>query len=589
MDENARFTFLLVIVVVLLAAASGQTQDTPVRTTSSGQIAGFTSTADGRTVENYLGVPFAAPPTDSLRFAPPRPVQPWEGVRNASVFGSECVQTSPGGPMSEDCLYLNVYVPRQVGQAAALSVMVYIHGGAFQFGSASNMEGVDWLAAVGDVIVVTLNYRLNVFGFLSTGDRNSPGNFGLMDQRAAIVWVKDNIRNFGGDPDSITVYGLSAGSIAVSLQMLSPINNGLFSRVICESGTSIGPGAINPRPLESVRNLCRLMNCASDDPAAMVSELRAADPVQLTNAAATFTGTPPLRYWTPVVDGDFIPEDPLHILQSGALENRDVLLGSNDDEGGYLYEDPRFLAVDNVEAVKSLVQGLLPGFFTEVNQTWRICGDVLEALTYDYDMWNEEDPASLRRSLIDLYGDFTYVANTVQKADLYSKRNYTAYMYQFAHRLSYSPLPPGVGASHATNYNFIFPSSGFLERATDGEKNLMRTMMTLWSNFAKTGNPNSPADTTLPVDWPKYLPSTRQYLRLTDTMSPGSVLSNLRPKHTFFWTKTAPALDGRTCECQTCTPGVTSGAITFVGKTLMACVVACLMSYMYNHFPGAGS
>ncbi|XP_078597936.1 cholinesterase-like [Branchiostoma floridae x Branchiostoma japonicum] len=576
MEECARFSFLFVLVVIaLLTVVSGQ--DSPTRTTASGDIVGFTSIADGRTVENYLGIPYAAPPTGNLRFSPPRPVQSWEGVRNASVFGNECVQTSPGGPMSEDCLYLNVWVPRTGGQM--LSVMVYIHGGALQSGT-GNKEGADWLAAIGDVIVVAMNYRLNVFGFLSTGDRNSPGNYGLMDQRAAIVWVKESIHNFGGDPDSITVYGLSAGSIAVSHQMLSPKNNGLFSRVICESGVATGPGTINYHPMESVRKLCNVMNCTSDDAAGMVSHLRAADPVQLTNAAATFTGTPPLRYWAPVIDGDFIPEEPLHILESGVLQNRDLLLGSNDDEGGYLFGDPGFLAVNNVLMVKGLLQVTFPGFFTE---------DVLEALTYDYDMWNEEDPASLRRSLVDLYGDFTYVANTVQTANIYSKRNYTTYMYQFAHRLSNSPFPPGVGASHANNHFFIFPSSDFLERATVDEKNLMRTMIKLWTNFAKTGNPNSPADTTLPVEWPKYLPSTKQYLRLTANMAPESVQSNLRPKRTFFWTKTAPSLDGKTCRCQTCTdPDVTSGAITFVGKSVVACVIAGLLSYMYNYFPGTG-
>ncbi|CAH1264878.1 BCHE [Branchiostoma lanceolatum] len=572
MDKNARFSFLLVLLVVL-AAVSGQ--DSPTRTTSSGEIVGFTSVAEGRTVEHYLGIPYAAPPTGSLRFTPPRPVQPWEGVRNASVFGSECVQTEPGGAMSEDCLFLNVWVPRQGG--SAMSVMIYIHGGAFQSGS-GNKENVDLLAAVGDVIVVTLNYRLNVFGFLSTGDRSSPGNYGLMDQRAAIVWVKDNIANFGGDPDSITLYGLSAGSIAVSHQMLSPKNNGLFSRVICESGASTGPGAINYRPLEAVKNLCKAMNCTSDDPAGMVAELRAADATVLTNVAATFTGLPPLRHWAPVIDGDFIPEEPLDILESGSVENRDMLLGSNNDEGGFIYEDQRFLAVNNVQMAKMLIQATFSSFVTE---------DVLEALTYDYDMWDEEDAALVRRSVADFYGDFTYVANTVQTANVYSKRNYTTYMYQFAHRLSYSSYPQGVGASHGTNHQFVFPYQSFLDRATDDEMNLMRTMMKLWSNFAKTGNPNSPADTSLSVEWPKYLPSTKQYLRLTANMSPDSVQTNLRPKQAFFWTKTAPSLDGRTCKCQTCSPDATSGAMAFVGKTLMACVIACVLSYVYNYFPSA--
>ncbi|CAH1239405.1 CES4A [Branchiostoma lanceolatum] len=244
----------------LLLSASCAAQE-PVVPTKYGRISGYTAAADysGAAVRTFLGVPFAKPPTGDLRFMPPVEPEPWDGVREATTFGAACPQEGmylPGfaepfytadRDWSEDCLYMDVYAPvRSSGAEDPLAVMVYIHGGGWQVGTGSNSNGTQ-LAAEQNVIVVTFNYRLGVFGFLGTGDHHAPGNAGLLDQTEAIRWVKDNIANFGGDGDRITIFGLSAGGMAVSLHLLSPLNSGLFHRAITQSGSPFTPAFLGTK------------------------------------------------------------------------------------------------------------------------------------------------------------------------------------------------------------------------------------------------------------------------------------------------------------------------------------------------------
>jgi len=216
-----------------------------------GTIADMPPDANG--VRNFKGIPFAAPPVGDLRWREPQPVKPWQGERSADQFGPRCMQTSrlgaidPLNPrMSEDCLYLNVWTPANAPNDK-LSVMVWIHGGSFNVGAGSEpwYDGAN--LAKNGVIVVTLNYRVDVFGFLAHPDltteseHHASGNYGLQDQLAALGWVKRNITTFGGDPDRVTVFGESAGSLSVSVLMASPLGRGLFARAIGESGAMLYP------------------------------------------------------------------------------------------------------------------------------------------------------------------------------------------------------------------------------------------------------------------------------------------------------------------------------------------------------------
>ncbi|NXS08381.1 SASB hydrolase, partial [Neodrepanis coruscans] len=223
--------------------------------TKSGRVRGYQFRVDSaqRSVNVFLGLPFAKPPVGSLRFSEPQPPEPWEGVRDATAYPPMCPQDSVQGQyfsdfitnrkekvplqMSEDCLYLNVYTPVSTGEQK-LPVLVWIHGGGLILGAASTYDG-SALAALDNVVVVTIQYRLGILGYFSTGDEHARGNWGYLDQVAALKWIQENIIHFGGDPGSVTITGESAGGISVSALILSPLAKGLFHKAISESGTAL--------------------------------------------------------------------------------------------------------------------------------------------------------------------------------------------------------------------------------------------------------------------------------------------------------------------------------------------------------------
>eukprot|EP00058_Branchiostoma_floridae_P021065 XP_002606555.1 hypothetical protein BRAFLDRAFT_247407 [Branchiostoma floridae] len=463
-------SILGLFLLAVLQTVSGQ--DSPTRVTESGTIMGSTATVERIVVERYLGVPYATPPLGNLRFLKPQPVRAWEGVKYANDYGDSCMQypLPENIVTSEDCLYLNVFVPRVTLEEDEenMAVMVYLHGGRFNTDTATNYNG-EWLAAVGSVIVVTVNYRLSVFGFLSTGDRTAPGNYGLMDQRAAIQWVKDNINNFGGDPDRITLFGESAGGASVSMQMLSPQNNGLFQRAICQSGVAMSPGMINLDPLAATRALCEYLNCRTQDPVDMVTVLRRMSANELAQAAARFTGIH-WRIWTPVIDGEFLPDDPVRLLERGSVPDRQLLLGFNEDEGAYL-----------------MYEGL-PGYYIRNRETYNYYMNASLFHIFPTNTETSTATEAFQQTFTTMYGDFAYIASTMQMANLYRQLNMATFVYQFTHARR-TNLPAWAGAVHADELYYLFPTvrGNNPDLMTDDEMQLVNAMMTYWSNFAKTG------------------------------------------------------------------------------------------------------
>ncbi|XP_018431316.1 PREDICTED: cocaine esterase-like, partial [Nanorana parkeri] len=245
--------------LLLAGLCAGGEDGRPLLSTRYGKLRGKTVTAKAadRTVHAFYGVPFAKPPVGPLRFAASGAPENWNGVREATEHPPMCVQ-DPAimknlidvfkakfviPPTSEDCLYLNVFTPGDRGQDAKLPVMVFIHGGALVMGAAMMFEG-SALSAHENVVVVSIQYRLGILGFFSSGDSQAAGNYGFLDQVEALRWVKENIADFGGDPDSVTIFGESAGGVSVSALVLSPLAKGLFHRAIAESGVAIMPGLI---------------------------------------------------------------------------------------------------------------------------------------------------------------------------------------------------------------------------------------------------------------------------------------------------------------------------------------------------------
>ncbi|XP_078676528.1 cocaine esterase-like [Branchiostoma floridae x Branchiostoma belcheri] len=548
---HRRSSICLRIFALFLVAVSRPVvgQESPTRVTESGTIMGSTATVERVVVERYLGVPYAAPPLGNLRFLKPQPVREWEGVKYANDYGDSCMQYPQPENIatSEDCLYLNVFVPRVTLEEdeTNMAVMVYLHGGRFNSDTATAYNG-EWLAAVGEVIVVTVNYRLNVFGFLSTGDRTAPGNYGLLDQQAAVQWVRDNIDNFGGDPNRITLFGQSAGGASVSMQVLSPQNNGLFKRAICQSGVAMSPGMINLDPLASVRALCEYLNCRTQDPVDMVTVLRRVSANELARAAARFTGNYTERIWTPVIDGDFLPDDPVRLLERGSVPDRQLLLGFNQDEGAYLMMEglPGYYINNRATYNYYMNASLFHAFPTNTEA-------VVEAVALEYGSWNETSADSLQQTFTTMYGDFAYIASTMQMANLYRQLRMSTYVYQFTHARR-STLPAWAGAVHGDELYFLFPTArgNNPDLMTDDEMQLVRIMMTYWSNFAKSGNPNNPYNPVLPTSWPRYQGDQR-FIDLTIRMSDTSAGQYIRPRRTFFWTRMMPALDSQSCSAET--------------------------------------
>ncbi|XP_055533358.1 juvenile hormone esterase-like [Wyeomyia smithii] len=312
----------------------------------------FTS-PNGTQYEAYLGVPYARPPVGELRFKNPQPVEPWTGNYNATFERAKCVQKNDLEPNasvegSEDCLYMNVYKPQlSKNPDKPLAVLVYIHGGGYFAGSASQGEfGPDRFMDTGEVIVVVMQYRLGVFGFLSTGDEFASGNFGLKDQNAVLRWVQKNIAQFGGDPTLVTLFGQSAGGSSVQMHMMSPLSKGLFSRAVIMSGSALG---FWHRPVENPLKMAQEQAAAVgiDSPSAMSSEelvqaLRQVDALELGRSIdkLKFWHIYPLVFWRPVVEkyvdsATFISEDPRTLWANGAYHQIPWRIGYVPNEGAF--------------------------------------------------------------------------------------------------------------------------------------------------------------------------------------------------------------------------------------------------------------
>ena len=321
--------------------------------TKNGDLEGFvTSYANFsfayKHVKKFLGVPFAAPPTSQLRFKPPEPPLKWKPkVRSAKRHGNVCWQGKAyevrfkkfvhNFTYSEDCLFLDIYTP---DVKSKLPVMFYIHGGSYEFGATVTFPG-DILALHGAVVVIT-QYRLGPFGFLTTGDSASPGNFGMLDQVAALQWVKENVENFGGDPGKVTIFGLSAGGTSVSLHLLSPMSEGLFQQAIAESGVDLSPFAIQPTSfgLRFANELAGYLDCPTSDHSEMMACIRQKEAKEIQDASdsITYIFTGYLR-WAPVVDKYFLLDTPRNLRNKGKFEKAKFMITFNSEEGGTTFRN----------------------------------------------------------------------------------------------------------------------------------------------------------------------------------------------------------------------------------------------------------
>jgi len=478
---------------------------------TGGLVAGC-GAKENEAVSVFRGLPYAAPPVGDLRWKPPQPPAPWPGVREATSFGPACPQP-PGGVISmfgvkadaaidEDCLYLNVWTP--AGAATeSLPVMVWIHGGGLRVGSADNpmYNGVNLAAK--DVLVVTLNYRLNVLGGfahpgLSAESENSAsGNYGLMDQIAALRWVGDNIASFGGDPANVTTFGESAGCRSIALLMVAPQARGLFHRAICQSGMLRDvSGSLADREAMGLEIAAKLGCDRSADP---IAALRA-QPWEALHDAVAFDSNP-------FVDGWVIPEDPCALYAQGKTANTPVLIGTNADEAT-MFELPNVAEFDTLEKYKARLSRDFGGHAVSVISAYPA----------------SDDEAAVR-AMMALRTDIWMTLPARRSIRWLADAGVPCYFYHFTR------VPPWkagevLGAHHGAEIAYEFGGGvkcgQFKSDAVlaDVDQRLSDVIMAFWVNFARTGDPNAAG---LP-NWPQYDSNTENYLELGDTIQPGSQL-----------------------------------------------------------------
>ena len=440
---------------------------------------------DGK-VRAFLGIPYAAPPVGDRRWKEPQPPAKWKGVRDATKYGARCMQGQvfddmvfqDAGP-SEDCLYLNVFSPAGAKARTRLPIMFWIHGGGYKGGSASEpRHDGDFLPTKG-VVLVTINYRLGVFGFLATTDLANEaggpaGDYGLTDMIAALRWVRQNIAQFGGDPGNVTIFGESAGSEAVATLMASPLAQGLFQKVIGESGSGMNVGAAD-RPTLAAREQSE-QQWVNTLGVTTLAQLRAL-PAATILTAATASGAPSFPV---VVDGTVLTQPVAQTYAEGRQAHVPLLAGWNRDEGGSLNEPM------TVDAWK--------------DNAARLFGDNAQEFLALYPADSDEQA---QRSAMDYNGDTFIAFSTWKWIEAQVKTgNAPVYRYHFELAAPLSKYHPSSFAFHSDDIEYVF---GTLDTRPDAvwrpeDRKLSAEMMEYWTNFAKTGEPNAPG---LP-DWPRY-------------------------------------------------------------------------------------
>lgn len=483
---------------VLALVWSSASVATPVRI-DSGWVEGIQE--NGVTV--FKGIPFAAPPVGPLRWRAPQAPAAWTGIRSSNRFAPICMQLgaypedAPPEPVSEDCLYLNVWVPPHKANSP-LPVMVWIHGGGLVNGSASTpLYAGDMLARRG-VIVVTANYRLGVLGFLALPDlsRESPqhasGNYGLLDQLAALRWVQRNIGAFGGDSTRVTVFGQSSGSISISALTTSPMAKGLFRRAIGESG-----GLFEPLDLAPGFKLADAERAGTEF--AEGSGARTLRQLRAIPAAALIK-----THFNPnlIIDGHVLPQAPYNAYREGRQNDVDLLIGSNAREG-------RLFLADQPVTAANLDEVLANDFSSPIVS---LVGPGPVA----------SDPAA-RSAFVTFEGEMRFGWDMWAWARLQSDAGRRhVFLYRFTQSSPYrvGDKHYGWGASHGMEMPYVFNHLDQQALAwTPADRRLADVMATYWTDFAKSGDPNGPG---LPT-WPAFTESNQQVMLLGETIAPGPI------------------------------------------------------------------
>uniref|UniRef100_A0A0B7BAT8 Carboxylic ester hydrolase n=1 Tax=Arion vulgaris TaxID=1028688 RepID=A0A0B7BAT8_9EUPU len=568
-DYITKIVALGQLVILLLSGVIQVSCDSPIVDTDKGKVRGFSETIQGKKLDIFYGIPYAAPPLGDLRYSPPIQNEPWKGILDATQQPNCCYQSNdeyfgnftgstmwnPNTNPSEDCLYLSVWVPRTHPPYKDKAVIVWIYGGGFSTGSSTlDIYQPSYLAVENDVIVVSMQYRVGSLGFLALDTPEAPGNAGIWDQRMALQWVARNIHNFGGSAHNVTLMGESAGAGSVGLFLLCDLCTGLFQRAILQSGAPQASWAAVPKQLIKNRSeqFAQSVGCNQQtDDEYRVRCLRSLTYNQtILSREYILTSGIIQPSFVPIVDGILLRQEPAQLLRTGNFKKTPILIGSNQNEGTF------FLAyihwIFNLNNAPVITSALYHQLMTHVlfrhypYHPFLLNEFGLDAIMFHYRDWlDPENHTALSVSLDNAVGDCFFVCPVNKLARTYAKHKLPVYYYWFSQRWTANPWPEWMGVLHADEiwYTFGHPFNSS-HSFTEEERQLSRKMMTYWTNFAKTGDPNqAPGELDLP-EWPKFKHDEQMFLNLSvASFASGHPWGQgPRTQHCAFWDDYLPKL-----------------------------------------------
>ncbi|KAK4874274.1 hypothetical protein RN001_013634 [Aquatica leii] len=523
----------------------------PIVTTSVASMQGsIILSRHGKQIFSFRGIKYAKAPVDDLRFQPPQPVEKWEGKYDATKDGPACPQAKHSST-SEDCLVLNVYtskIPRG-NEVEKRPVMVFFHPGGFQTGSASSEEYGPQYLLDHDIVLVVPNYRLATLGFLSTGDKEAPGNNGLKDQVQVLKWVKANIATFGGDPDAVTIAGSDAGAISVTLHLVSPLSKGLFNKAIVMSGSSLGILPVPNNQMDLAKKQAQLLHCPEDTSANIIKCLKSKSAQEIADSYPLFKEENSLDScltWLPVMERDvgqqrFLTTHPIESIFTEHFEKVPVLTGVTTDE--FAEKAFAILAHSNLLQDMEKYPPISSVYEKDTNNSKTVFKELKKFYFEDKPIDN-----STIAELVNLYSDgmVGFEVNRGAKI-LAEKSNESVYYYRFNYkgRHSFFYLPDTnntvpYGVAHLDDLIYLFHNSKrFTEyREDDPETDTIEKMTTLWTNFVRFGKPIPEQSENLDnVKWEPFTIKSKKYLDIGNKL----VLNeNLNEKRYAEWEKLFP-------------------------------------------------
>ncbi|CAG9859230.1 unnamed protein product [Phyllotreta striolata] len=505
----------------------------------------FMTTRNNRKISGFTKIPYAKPPVGKLRFEAPVPNDPWVEERNATGVHAECPQNDIFAfneiKGEEDCLYLNVYTPKLSDfENGLLPVMFWIHGGALLCGSGNlKYYGPDVLLDK-DIVLVSINYRLGPLGYAATGDDVVPGNNGFKDQTMALKWVKKNIAKFGGNPDQITIFGQSAGGGSTNIHLVSPLSRGLFSRSISQSGSSMCPWllSVNDQTIKNTHKLAKDFNCPTDSSRNMVDCLKNVDFQKIIEQAKSYVvwDYDPVIPFRPVIEpkstkNPFLTDRPIDIIKSGEAMDVPVILGFTSNDGGFK------------------VAGFDDKMVKEFSEQFDEIAPV--SLLYYY----EKDSKTLTNKIKEMYFPNKPINNSLKEiGDLFTDRWFfkcaedfsrlrakyykqPVYLYMFSYKAKTSTSKlimqrdEDYGVIHWDDLQHLFPIGPGI--STESDKKMDRVMTTLWTNFAKTGNPTPEISDLIPNKWSPFTLENEEYFHIGNSVL--DTTTRVFPERSEFW------------------------------------------------------